>query len=173
MPELKFPFILEHPAEYSDLQWLIVRGVGFVLVAWIFMKFVLPMIQQPLRERQGAIITAADQVEQTLKETEEMRNDYRTRLTGIEEETGRRLEEAVREAEELSDRILAEGRQTASALARRGEDEVERERAKAMVSLRSEFVDGVIGAAQNAARQVMDAGHQKRLVADFVKELRN
>ena len=171
MPQLKFPFILEHPGEYTDLQWLIVRGVGLLLVGLVFFKWILPMLQQPLRERQAAIVTSSEQVEQTLRETNEMRNDYRARLTGIEQETDRRLQEAVREAEELSDRILAEARQTASALERRGEDEVERERAKAMVTLRGQFVDGVIGAAQYAAARSIDDGRRKQLVGDFVKDL--
>jgi F-type H+-transporting ATPase subunit b len=173
VPELKFPFILEHPAEYSDVQWLIVRGIGFVLVFLVFWKFVRPMIVQPLRERQGAIITTAEQVEQTLRETEEMRNDYRARLTGIQEETERRLQEAVREAEDLSERILAEARNTANSLARRGEDEVARERAKAMVTMRSQFVEGVIDAAEYAAARSIDDGQRKRLVGEFVTELAN
>src|SRR5687767_2647689 len=171
MPELKFPFILEHPGEYSDLQWLVVRSIGLALVLLVFWKWILPMIRQPLQERQLAIVTSSEQVEQTLRETQEMRNDYQVRLTGIAEETERRMQEAVREAEDLGDRILAEARHTAAALARRGEDEVDRERAKAMSTLRSQFVEGVIGAAQYAAARSIDDSQRKKLVSEFVKDI--
>ena len=171
MPELKFPFILEHPGDISDVQWLVVRTIGLLLLLAVFWKWILPMIRQPLGERQAAIITASEQVEQTLRETEEMRNDYSVRLTGIQEETERRMQEAVREAEDLGDRILAEARQTAAALARRGEEEVDRERAKAMSAMRTQFVEGVIGAAQYAAARTIDDSRRKQLVNDFVKDL--
>jgi len=171
MPELKWPLILEHPAEYSDLQWLIVRGIGFVLVLWIIIKFIVPMFKGILDTRQTAIVEAATQVETTLRDTQEMRNDYRQRLAQIEDETRQRLADAEREAEDLKERILAEARQNAAALVRRGEDEVARERAKAMLHLRTQFVKGVIGAAKHAATSSLDTSHQRRLVDDFVKDL--
>ncbi len=171
MPEFKWPFILEHPAEFSEGQWLVVRGIGFALVLWIIVKFIVPMFKGILDTRQAAIVEAATQVETTLRDTQEMRNDYRERLAQIEDETRRRLADAEREAEDLRERILAEARQNAAALARRGEDEVARERAKAMLHLRTQFVKGVIGAAKHAAAGSLDTTHQRRLVDDFVKDL--
>src|SRR5437867_7243239 len=118
------PFILEHPAEYSDLQWLLVRGIGFVLVFWIFWKFIRPMITVHLVGRHEAIVDADHQVESTLRETQEMRNDYQARLESIHEETRRRLDEAVHEAESLKEQILNDARLSVQAITRRGEDAV-------------------------------------------------
>lgn len=167
------PFILEHPGEISDVQWLIVRGIGFVLVAWLVVKWLWPsMIAPALTDRRTQIAQAAEQVQETMRETEQMRNDYRVRLEGIEDETEARMNEAVREAEDLQQHILNEARQTAATIVRRGEEEVSRERAKAVVQMRTKFIDDVIQAAQYAAQQSLDAPNQRRLVEEFTKNVR-
>jgi len=169
---MEFPWILEHTKEVTDLQWLMVTGIGFLLVAWLVLAKVWPgMIRPHLVERHQGIIQAAEQVESTLRETKELRDDYRSRLEGIEHETKRRLEEAVHEAEALREQILAEAAANAKAIVSRGEEEVSRERAKAMVLLRRQFVEGVIGAAQYAASRSLGAPQHKRLIEEFTKEL--
>lgn len=163
------PFILEHPGDINDVQWLIVRGIGFLLVVWIVIKFILPAYITPhLVGRKEEIQIAAKQVDDTMRETRQMRDDYRQRLEGIEDETEARMAEAVREAEDLRNHIVGEGQQLAASIVRRGEDEVSRERAKAMVSIRRQFVEDVVGAAEFAAAN-LDAGNQRRLVEQFVQ----
>src|SRR5437762_1611987 len=95
---LKFPFVLEHPEGMTDAQFLVVRLIGFVLLIWLFVKWVIPTFVQPhLDSRRTAIAEAQQQVEQTHNETQDMQADYRRRLEGIHHETQRRIEEAVRE----------------------------------------------------------------------------
>lgn len=166
------PWILEHPAEVTDVQWLIVSTIGFVLVAFIFYKFVLlGMIAPHLKDRTVAIEEADRQVQQTLAETEQLRNDYRQRLERIEEETQQRMTAAIREAENLRDQILADGREHAAALVRRSEEEIAHERAKSMLLLRKKFVEDTIHAAQYAASRSLAPQDQSRLVAGFIQEL--
>jgi len=167
----EFPWTLHPPPGVSKGQWLVILVIGFALIALIVWRFIVPMIGGFLSERQKAIAEAANQVEETLRETEILRNDYWQRLEAIEEETERRMEEAVREAEALRERILAEARQNAEALVRRGEEEVARERAKALALLRTQFVEGVIRAAEHTAARSLDAAQQKRLVDEFVRNV--
>lgn len=168
---LEWPLILEHPGEISDVQWLIVRVLGLALVVWVVVKFVLPsQITPHLVSRKLDIQVAAEQVEETMRETRQMRDDYRLRLERIEEETEARMSEAVREADDLRNHIVTEANQLAETIVRRGEDEVSRERAKSMVGLRRQFVEDVIGAAEHAAGQ-LDGTNQRRLVDLFVSNV--
>jgi F-type H+-transporting ATPase subunit b len=165
------PFVLEFPAGISTTQWLIVRGIGLLLVIWVVVKFILPtQITPHLVGRREEIVIADKQVEDTMRETRQMRDDYRQRLEGIEGETAARMEEAVREAGDLREHIIAEAKLTAESIVRRGEEEVSRERAKATVGLRKQFVEDVIGAAEHAAER-LDGAHQSRLVDLFVKNV--
>src|SRR5512144_135308 len=139
MPPFQNPFALEHPPEITDFQWLIVSAIGFLILAFIVGKWIVPsMITPHLRDRRKAIADADAQVRETRRQTEEMRNDYVARLEHIEDETERRMQEAVKEADELRERILAEAQASVEALRRRGEEEVARERAKALIHLRGQ-----------------------------------
>jgi F-type H+-transporting ATPase subunit b len=153
------------------MEWFVVLLIGFICVAYVIARFVLPMIGRMLAERQTAIIEAANQVETTLRETEQLRNEYRRRLERIEEETEQRMAEAVQEAEALREQILEEAREQARAIVRRGEEEVERERAKVLMNLRTQFVEDIIRAANYAAQRSLDAEHQRRLVDEFTQKV--
>src|SRR5258707_1361236 len=115
--ELKWPFILEHPNDVTEIQFLIVRGIGFALLAWLMVRAIWPTLVKPhLTERERGIAEADAQVAETLRDTAEMRDDYRVRLEGIAGETEQRMTSSVQEAEQLSDTILAEARETAAAI---------------------------------------------------------
>lgn len=167
----QIPWTLHPPPGVGTFQWFVILLVGFVCVAYIVARFVLPMIGRMLAERQTAIAEAANQVETTLRETEQLRNDYRQRLERIEDETEQRMAAAVQEAEVLREQILEEARSQAQAIVRRGEEEVERERAKVMINLRTQFVEDIIRAADYAAERSLDAGHQRRLVDEFIRKV--
>lgn len=165
------PFQLEHTPDITDIQWLAIRTVGFVLILAIVWRFIVPMVGGLLRDRQVAIEQADNQVKATLGETERMRNEYRQRLEQIEDETEQRMEAAVREAEDLRSHIQAEAREAATGLLERARQDVEQERRKTFVHLRSEFVDDVVRAAGFAAAQTVDASTQRRLVQEFARDL--
>jgi F-type H+-transporting ATPase subunit b len=168
MPQITSPWVLEHPSNINNLQWLIVTGIGFILIAWLVGKFIIPMIGGMLDERKKAIIDAAAQVENTMHEAEQMRNEYKTRLDGIQEETRIRLEAAVKEAESLQKQIQQEAERDAQTLIQRGYDEVSRERAKAYLRLKEQFVNDVINAAQYAAQRSLGDEDKNRLIDEFI-----
>ena len=167
------PFRPEPPAPIGPGQWLTELSIGFLLLAFIVVRFIVPMLRGLLQERGRAIAETADQVQETLRETETLRNNYRERLEHIEDETERRMDAAVEEAQSLRERILAEAEEHARGIVERGAAEVERERAKVAVRLHREFVDDVVGAAEFAMERSVDERLQERLVADFVVRVRS
>ena len=169
---LEFPWKLEHPPEASDVQWALILVIGAAVLVWLLAKYIVPsMISPYLIERQKNIADAKAQVDATMRETEQMRNDYRERLARIEDETARHMQEAIEEARTLRESILSEARHNADAIVRRGMEEIERERAKAMLSLRAQFVEDVISAAEYAAARSLGGGEQRRLVDEFVQNV--
>jgi len=166
------PWVLEHVQGVTTLQWFIVTSVGFLLLVWVWVRYIWPsMVAQHLQDHQRKVAEAIQQVDQALQEMDRLRDDYRARLDRIQEETQRRMAEAVAEAESLREQIIAEGRAAAEAIVSRGRQEVERERAKARVRLRSMFVDNVINAARAAAPAALEPGDHRRLVERFVHEI--
>ncbi len=171
MEPIPIPWILEHTSDVTDLQWLVIRTVGFVLLAAIVVRFIVPVIRRMLETRRQTIIETAEQIRQTLDETERLRDDYRDRLERIADETSMRMQEAVREAEDLQAHIREEARQQAEAILERTRRELRRERAKAMAHLRIEFTDTVIEAARYAASRTLTRERQADMVSTFVRDL--
>ncbi len=169
----QIPFQFHPPPGVALGQWITILVVGFVLIAFAFVKFVVPMITVHLVERREEITEASAQVESTLQETGQLRADYQKRLERIEDETEARMAEAVREANQLRDTILAEGRELAEGILRRSRDEAARERAKALVRLRIQYAEDVVAAAAYAASRSMDASSQERLVREFSVSVRS
>ncbi len=167
-----FPWVIEHPSDAPHVQFIIVTVFAFLLVVAFAWKLIPgPMIRGILDERRTAIGHAVDQVESTLRETEQMRNDYRQRLEGIHHETERRLAEAVLEASSLREAILEDAQKASQSIVRRGQDEVERERAKVVQSMRTKFVEDAIHAAEYAAARSLDPSAQRRLLQEFVQNV--
>ena len=173
------PWALEYPASSGGvpvdfLPFLIVTTIGFIVIVWFVWKVIPgPMIRGILDERAKSIANADDQVTQTMQEIEQMRNDYRQRLDQIEAETRQRMAEAEREAENLRDNLLSEGRAQAEAIEQRGQDEIARERAKAISHLRLTYVNDIIGAAEYAASRSLSGDKQKSMVDAFVQNVQN
>jgi F-type H+-transporting ATPase subunit b len=166
------PFKLEPPSPLAPIPWASELTLGFLLLAFVVGKFIVPMLADMMQVRARSIAEASDQVEATLRDVETMRNDYRQRLENIEDETEQRMAQGVEEAQALRAQILAESEVLARDIVERGNSEIERERAKISIQLHREFVDDVIGAAAFAMRQSVDDRLQERLVADFVSRVR-
>ena len=167
MPEW-FPWALEHVPTVSDAGWLMVTTAGFLVIAFIVGRFIVPVVGKMLSDRREAIALADGQVKATMAEVERLRNDYRDRLEHIEDENERRLTAAVAESETLRDQILAEAEVASRAILDRARMDVAQERAKVEARLKSEFAGHVVRAASYAAVRSLTPDDQDRLLDSFI-----
>lgn len=171
MGPFALPWVLEHPSDITGAQWFIVRTAGFVLLALIVMRFIVPVIRGMLENRRQAIVETVEQVRTTLAEAERLRDDYRDRLDHIAEETARRLDAAVADAQQLTEHIETQGREQADAIVAQTRAELRRDHEKAMARLRIEFAEEVIEAARHAAARTLTQERQSDLVRAFASEV--
>lgn len=109
MPPISFPWTLERPENINLIQWIIVNFIGFALIVWLVWKYLLPKIGEMLAERRTNISEMITQVDTTMRETAQLRDDYHSKLEGIQAETQLKLEQAMSEADILRNQILEEG----------------------------------------------------------------
>ena len=164
---LTIPFVIEDPKSFVALI------VGFLVLLLILWKVNIPYLSLPyfrtmLGERAGRIEEAHNQVQRALEEAQQVRNDYATRLTRIEEETRAHIDAAVKEADTARAEIIAEAQQSAVALRRRTEEEIARERQRARIQLRRQIVQITMDAASEAARTHSNEAVQRQLIRDFI-----
>jgi len=164
---LTFPFLIE------DAKAFVALVVGFVILLWVLGKVNIPYLSLPyfrtmLGERASRIEEAHNQVQRALEEAQQVRNDYATRLTRIEEEARAHIDAAVKEADVARAEIIAEAQQSAQGLRRRAEEEIARERQRARIQLRRQIVQITMDAAGEAARTHSNEVVQRQLIRDFI-----
>ena len=162
------PFNLEHPKD------ILATLVGLALLAFLLYRFALPGAKSMLSQRATLIETGILQVDRQLSDVAQLRNDYANRIQTIEKEQRDRIAAAVRDADNARAEIIAEADETARAVRRRGEEEIERERTRQRILMRQQIVQITLNAAEEAVRtQNSDAMVQplRQLIRDFIGEV--
>lgn len=151
-----------------DPRLIVVNIVGFILLAIAAKKMVFTPIGAVIAERADEINAGYDKLDATQREMERLKADYEARLTAIESEARERIQTAIKEAQDSRDRILAEANVRSREIITRAEQEAEREREQAMITLRQQIVDLALGATQKVIGDNLDTTRQKQLIDDFI-----
>ena len=159
------PFLVEHPKD------LFATAVGLALLAFLLYKFALPGLRSTLTTRAATIETGLNQVDRQLEDIAQLRNDYSNRIQAIEVEQRERIGAAVRDADNARADIIAEAQETARALRRRSEEEMDRERTRQRILVRQQIVQITLDAAEQAVKAQNSESVQRQLIRDFTQQV--
>jgi len=151
-----------------NVPWLIVQFINFGIFLFIIWRFVLPPVMKMLDERRARIqesLEAAERMRAQAQETERLLEDQRA-------EGRRQAQEIIGQAQEIARRIEADSRvqaqSQAEALLERARVEIQLERDSAIASLRREFADVTVQAAEKVINQSLDRQSHRRLIEDVL-----
>lgn len=161
------PFNVHFPERMLPL------AIGFAILLFLLWKVNIPIFSWPyvsgvLKERQGRIEENHNQVERALADIRQLHNDYSSRLKSIEGEARERIDAAVREAEAVRTEIIAEAQVSATALRRRSEEEIDRERTRQRILLRRQIVQIALDAAEQSVVNQSDDRTHRQLIQEFI-----
>lgn len=153
-----------------NLVGLVVQFVNFGILLFLLWRFVLPPVQKMLDERRRRI-----------QESLEAADRMRSQAVDAEHQVQERLDEArgesrriVEQAQSIATRIEAEARERAQAdieqLRARAVADIELQRDTAIASLRREFADITISAAEKVINQSLDRSAHRRLIQEVLTE---
>ena len=153
-----------------NLVGLIVQFINFGVLLFILWRFVLPPVQRMLDERRRRI-------QESLEAAERMRaqaQDADRRVQEQIEEARREARGIVEQAQGIANRIQEEARTQAQAdidqMRARAVADIELQRDSAIASLRREFTDITITAAERVIRQSLDRNAHQRLIQEVLTE---
>lgn len=153
---------------------------GLVIWTWVLFLITLailswkvfPMIAGGLEERQRKIQEAIDEAHRSRAEAEKYLAEQRQVL----DEAGRKAKEYMERGREAAENtrkeILAEAREQQLALIEEAKREIQVERDQLVEDVRREAIDVSIAAAERLMRANMNSDENRRLVTDYVSELR-
>jgi F-type H+-transporting ATPase subunit b len=165
--------ILKQLAEQLGIQpeLVVVNIIGFLILVALLKKYLYRPIMEIIESRQKEVADTYSAAERERDAMEELRRDYEKRLSGIEAEAREKIQAAIKEAQAARDEIIADARERAEALLRRGEEELAREREKAIVELREEVANLIISASSKLIEKEMNDDAHRRLVDEFISNL--
>lgn len=154
-------------------HWILSQTIVFLILYWLLRRFAFAPIQQILREREERVRKVIEDAEQQRAEMESLRAEYEQRLAHIEEEARSRLQEAMQQAYQARDALLADAREQAERILQRAQEQIALEREKLMVELRDFVIEMSIRIAEKVIGRNLDGDAHHEIIADILeKELR-
>lgn len=151
-----------------DATYLLIQITGFVILVFILAKFAFGPIYRMLEARQGKIRSDLDEAESRRNEMIRLQHEYEARLAHIEDEARDKIQAAVKEAQAARDEIITKAREESTRIVERGQEEIESERAKAMVEMRNQIAEMAIAAATQAVRGNLNAQNHSALIEQAI-----
>ena len=156
-----------------EIKWpeIVTNILGFLLLFFGLKRFAWGPILGLLdarREKIGKDFAAAEEAKQR---AEAIRTDYESKLREIDAISRKKIEEAMREAGQVTAEMKEKARDESNAILAKAQAEIERERAKARVALRDDMVQMVLKGVEKVLHERLTPGKQEELVSRFIDEL--
>jgi F-type H+-transporting ATPase subunit b len=146
--------------------------IGFIILFMVLRKFLFPPVLQMIDERRESIEAAFAEVDQARDDVARMKAEYETNMARINAEAQAKLQEALAQGQALAAQLRAEAEQQRESLLARTQEDIRRERDKAVADLRNEAIDLSFAMASKVLEGGLDRSLHDKLVADFVRDLK-
>jgi len=169
-----------HPEFYTMLEQqgipldlgksVAVFGVFLILFPIINSFFIKPL-NEAIDDRTRSLEQTFSEAETLRSDMTNLRSDYDRRLAATEAEARDQIQAQIREAQNLRQTLMAEASAKADELVSRAQQEIESEKAKVIVELRTSVVDMSLAAAEKVVGENMDNERNRRLVQEFIERV--
>ena len=154
-----------------DPLYILVSLIGFAILVFVLSKYAFRPIADTLDARQKKITGDLSEAEARRDEMVRLQKDYEQRLADIEDQARETIAKASREASAATEAQLGRAREEAATIVQRGTEEVEAERAKAIVEARNQIVDLATALARRAVKQELNVTAHAQLIDEVIAGL--
>ena len=166
---------VEEPLAKSGVPLELGMTIATVGVFLILFKVIQPFFITPLAD---AINHRTTELESTFSEAESLRNEmtamraeYEKKLAETEAEARTKIQAQIAEAQQLRQTLMSEATERADQLVARAQQEIQSEKAKVVVELRTSVVDLALSAAEKVLEENMNTDRNRKLVEDFISKV--
>jgi F-type H+-transporting ATPase subunit b len=152
-------------------QAFVVQALGFAVVIAVLAKFVVPALKKTLGDRTSEIERTFRKIETDTAETSRRLSEIKDKLAHLKEESDRRTQAALDDANRTRAQALAEAGAQALAALEKARREIQIEREKTVLELREEATGLTLRAADALVQSLMNDPIHERLVAKYLDRL--
>ncbi len=156
---------LSQPVIWSSL-------VGFLVFFFVLKKFLWGPVLGVIDKRRDSIEQAFREVDEARADVARMKVDYEAQIQAISAEAQAKLQAAVEQGQKLAAEIRSTAEDQRDKMLRKTQEDIEREKQKAVAELRSEAVSLSFEIAQRVLNEGLDQAQHERLVQRFVDDLK-
>lgn len=154
-----------------DPRVILVQAMGFVLVLLVFKLYLFKPILGILDTRRKEIDSEYGDAEDQRKAADELRAQYEQHLASASEEMRAKIAEAVKEGQAMREEIIADSRTQADRILSKAQEEIGREKDKALVELKSVVAGLAVDAAGKLIEEKLDPAKHHRLISKVIDDL--
>lgn len=143
-------------------------GAVFLMFPVVQMLFLAPL-QEAMDARTRSLESTYSEAENLKQHMLDLKTSYESKLAASEAEARDKIQAAIAEAQQMKEQMIAEARGQAEEIKARTSEELERERQKALVDLRTHVVDMTLTATRRIIGDSMDEQKQRELVQRFIE----
>lgn len=155
-----------------QIQQVLTQIVGFLLLLWLLRKFAWGPLLGVLDERRTRIASELEEIRKGKESLAQMKTEYDTKISEIENQARLRIQEAVVEGQRMAREIAEGAREEAHQILEKAKEDIQREMVKAKAQLRDEIATIAVSAAGKIVRQEMNKQKDKELVLQYIDELK-
>lgn len=154
-----------------EIPVVLAQAIGILVLLVLFKMFFHRPLQDVLRKRREMISGKFHAAEELQANAESLRKQYETHLANISEEAKSRIDQAMKDAEIMQNRLIESTQAEIQNLYRQQERELALERERTRRELRSEIMDLAVMAAAKALRSRITPAVQSAVIDQVLEEL--
>ena len=137
----------------------------------VLKKFLFKPVKKMIDDRQQEIDTMYADADAAKQKAADLEKEYADHLQSIKDERDTMLREATARAQKREEEIVNEANQKAAEIKARAEENIERDKQRAVNDIKDEISDIVIMAASKVVEKEISAKDNEAIIADFLQNV--
>jgi F-type H+-transporting ATPase subunit b len=160
-----------HGLTHSQVMNFIWHCLNFSILAFVLVKYLKKPISDGLRGRTEAIKAQFADLDAKKAEAERKYAEYESKLSGMDEEAKKILENYIAQGQAEKERIIVQANEAADRIKAQAEFYVQQELAKAQAELRTEVAELAVGMAEDIIKKNLTEQDHERLIGDYLERV--
>ncbi|MFQ5967284.1 MAG: F0F1 ATP synthase subunit B [Acidimicrobiia bacterium] len=152
----------------EELIW---GAIAFAVLALLIWRFAGPAIKNTLDARQAAVTGSLEDAETAKQEAQSLLEDYRQQLAQAQDESNRIIGQARQTADAIRQETVDRANAEAEEIRQKAREDAAAEMERAREGLRSEVANLSIDLAERVVQESLDRETQLGLVERYIEEL--
>lgn len=151
-----------------ELGTIIFVLLNLLIIYLLFKKFLFERVQKILDARQNDVQAMYTDAQTAKDNAQSLEADYTDKLSKAKDEANELVRSATRRAQIRGEEIVSEAKMHADHMKKRAEEDIEREKKRAINQIKDDISDIAIEAAAKIAGKEINADDQERLIEEFI-----